>query len=234
MTKLCVKCNQNKDISEFDFLNSGNRRNTCRSCRNARRRQRREEDPELKARQQKQNRDSWQRNNWTVRTRERYQEDTEFRQKRLNSNEEYRQKHLAQIAKRKKSYSEAYYLKNKDRIKVVGREYRRKRRKEDPEFCLRTDIGAQISKALKEQKTFNTFDFLDYTPQELKAHLEKLFTPGMTWKNHNRYGWHIDHKIPQSWFDFSKPEQIRSCWALENLQPKWAKENLSKGNRYVG
>jgi len=42
--------------------------------------------------------------------------------------------------------------------------------------------------------------------------------------------WHIDHIIPVSAFNFTKPEHIdfNKCWALSNLQPLWAEENLSK------
>ena len=50
----------------------------------------------------------------------------------------------------------------------------------------------------------------------------------MIWGN---YGdWHIDHKIPISAFNFTKPEHedFKRCWALSNLQPLWAKDNISK------
>ena len=44
---------------------------------------------------------------------------------------------------------------------------------------------------------------------------------------------HIDHIVPKSHFRYEKPEdlQFKECWALHNLQPMWAKENLVKGNR---
>jgi hypothetical protein len=53
----------------------------------------------------------------------------------------------------------------------------------------------------------------------------------MTWEN---YGdWHIDHKIPVSAFNFSKASDIdfKRCWKLSNLQPLWAAQNVSKGNK---
>lgn len=49
------------------------------------------------------------------------------------------------------------------------------------------------------------------------------------------YGWHIDHKLPVASFNFDSPEHLdfKKCWALENLQPLWAKENISKGAKVV-
>lgn len=63
---------------------------------------------------------------------------------------------------------------------------------------------------------------------ELKQHLEKLFQPGMTWENWSRDGWHIDHIVPLSSFDLTDREQFLKACHFSNLQPLWAKENLSK------
>ena len=70
---------------------------------------------------------------------------------------------------------------------------------------------------------------VDYTIDQLKAHIEKQFKDGMSWENYGTH-WHIDHKIPIAVFNFEKPEDIdfRLCWSLKNLQPLEAKENLRK------
>ncbi len=74
-------------------------------------------------------------------------------------------------------------------------------------------------------------ELLDFSIEELRAHLEKLFLPGMNWSNHSRNGWHIDHIIPLAAHNYETPDDIdfKRAWALSNLRPLWAKENISKG-----
>jgi hypothetical protein len=52
----------------------------------------------------------------------------------------------------------------------------------------------------------------------------------MSWDNHGKHGWHIDHIRPCASFDFSDPEQQQQCFHYSNLQPLWAGDNLSKGS----
>tara|TARA_R100000008_G_scaffold27421_1_gene15201 strand:+ start:1050 stop:2237 length:1188 start_codon:yes stop_codon:yes gene_type:complete len=69
---------------------------------------------------------------------------------------------------------------------------------------------------------------------ELVRHLESLFKPGMSWDNYGSGengdhvgSWHIDHKIPISKFKGEHPNHYT------NLQPLWAQENMSKGNKVL-
>jgi len=50
----------------------------------------------------------------------------------------------------------------------------------------------------------------------------------MTWENHGKFGWHIDHIRPCCSFDLSKPADQFECFNYKNLQPLWAHENWSK------
>lgn len=52
--------------------------------------------------------------------------------------------------------------------------------------------------------------------------------------------WHIDHIRPCSSFNFVNEdgsvnqEAIKECWKLENLQPLYAEDNISKSSWYNG
>jgi len=90
-------------------------------------------------------------------------------------------------------------------------------------------IYASISKGSKGHRHWE--DLVGYTREQLKIHLEKQFTTGMTWENYGE--WHIDHKIPVSVFNYSCPDDLdfKRCWSLKNLRPLWATENERKGTR---
>jgi hypothetical protein len=94
--------------------------------------------------------------------------------------------------------------------------------------CLRS----RLSKALKTNiKSNSTTALLGCSIDDLKNHLETLFKPGMTWNNYGLKGWHIDHIVPLCSFDLSDSEQVKIACNYKNLQPLWAKENLSKGGK---
>lgn len=67
--------------------------------------------------------------------------------------------------------------------------------------------------------------------EELKAHLEKQFEPGMTWDNWTVNGWHIDHIKPLASFDLTDINELKLAVRFENLQPMWASKNQSKGSK---
>lgn len=63
-----------------------------------------------------------------------------------------------------------------------------------------------------------------YKPEDLKAHIERKFLPGMTWDN--RGTWHIDHITPISKFEIGTPFSVIN--ALNNLRPLWKEDNLKR------
>jgi hypothetical protein len=89
-----------------------------------------------------------------------------------------------------------------------------------------------IWKSLKQNKNGSILNYLPYSIEELKVHLELKFNNLMNWENYGMY-WHIDHIIPQSTFKFISmlDEEFLKCWALDNLQPLEAAENIRKSNK---
>lgn len=84
-------------------------------------------------------------------------------------------------------------------------------------------------KRLGTSKEGKTNELLGYSALDLKEHIEKQFTYGMSWNNWGE--WHIDHIKPVSRFD--KSEKMSIINSLDNLQPLWAKDNLTKSNKLL-
>jgi len=107
-------------------------------------------------------------------------------------------------------------------------------KKKDAAYRLRKNISCLIWGNLKKnggsKNGSSIFDYLPYSLQDLKSHLEDQFEDWMNWDN---YGpeWHLDHIIPQS--DLACKEFLE-CWSLENLQPLSKEDNLKKGASYNG
>lgn len=76
-------------------------------------------------------------------------------------------------------------------------------------------------------------ELVGYTVHQLKKHLESLFTAGMNWEKFSKGKIHIDHIVPKCKFNFNDANdaEFKACWGLSNLQPLWAKDNLSKNKR---
>jgi len=84
-----------------------------------------------------------------------------------------------------------------------------------------------ITRRFGGKKESTTYEILGYSAEQLKEHLETLFTDGMSWENWGE--WHIDHKIPVSKFEKDTDPKIVN--SLSNLQPLWASDNIKKSNR---
>ncbi len=88
-------------------------------------------------------------------------------------------------------------------------------------------MRARMWSALKGKSSGGYLARFGYSAKELKEHLERQFLPGMNWENYGK--WHVDHIRPCVSFDLSDDEQLAECWALANLQPLWASDNIRKG-----
>lgn len=104
----------------------------------------------------------------------------------------------------------------------------------DPCFRINIRMRVAIGKALKGKKDGRKWELLvGYTSKDLEAHLERQLPRGCAMRDFASGKLHIDHIIPKSMFDVTKPEELRACWALTNLRPLRAKANLKKGSKRV-
>lgn len=244
-TKVCTKCGVEKAHSEY--RKRAERpigiRSSCRECDVAAERRYRAvhkskpADPEksraTSARFRERHRD-------LVREREKAFRDAnreairEAERKRYAANREKirERKRLSRLANRDK------HIEAERANRECNREYHREKsrracakRRATPkgliENRVRSGINARIRGGTKFGKS--TFELLDFTPEQLVYHIEKQFTQGMSWEN---YGdWHIDHIIPCAEVNYETPYDLgfKIVWALTNLRPLWAEDNLRKG-----
>lgn len=113
----------------------------------------------------------------------------------------------------------------------VARRYRSKYLASSVRARVDNSVCAVIWAALREKKAGRPWESLvGYTVDDLMAHLERLFAPGMSWDNYGRAGWSIDHIVPRVAFSYSSPDDpdFARCWSLDNLQPLWAEDNRRK------
>jgi len=108
----------------------------------------------------------------------------------------------------------------------------KKRYKTDTLFKLRVTARVRLYEVLtryKYPKRGSIFHYLGCNIHTLKQHLELQFKNGMNWDN---YGdWHVDHIIPLA--SANTEEELIKLFHYTNLQPLWAEENLSKGDKLL-
>jgi hypothetical protein len=208
-TKVCSRCKIDKPRDAFG--SSRNRpsglRPYCKQCHNAGNAKWREANPEKMAALVRR---------WTKNNPERAE------QKR----QRWYQRHpgrSAELAARWRS-------ENIERCREISRASNRKRRATvHGSICSR--VGNALRACLANGKNWrSTFSLLPYTPLDLATHIERQFTVGMSWESFLRGEIHIDHIRPLASFNICgyEDDQFRQAWALSNLRPLWARENLTK------
>mgnify|MGYP003405137572 CR=1 FL=1 len=113
--------------------------------------------------------------------------------------------------------------------KAYQRAWFKRKRQTDIAFRISQHFTVLMHRALGKAKAGRSWKtFVDYSIEELMAHLERKFKQGMSWEN--KGDWHIDHIIPRSSFKYSSPDDtdFKKCWSLSNLQPLWAIDNIRK------
>ena len=156
----------------------------------------------------------------------------EHKEQIKESSKEYRQENKVHIKEYHKNYQQEH--------KAERNKYRTARKLRDPKFKLRRAFSNLVSNRLKRACTGksgkSTFNYVPYTVGELIIHLSKSFynrEDGLVMSLENYGLWHVDHIIPDISFNYTSPtdENFKKAWALTNLQPLWAKENLEKHSK---
>jgi len=262
MEKICTKCLVSKSLDFFTLRSNGSYLSQCRKCRSDYNTQKIKEkyknDPEFREKRKTQvdsyrskNKDkvkewssNWAKNNRdkvNARSREYYAENKEYfkekshksYQKRWDNDEEYRNT----INKRSKERHQLLY--NTDEVYrknyIDNQIKKHKERFETDElYKFKTVIRKVVGKSFNRMgytKKSKSMDILGADWNVVKEHIENKFQEGMTWENRGLYGWHIDHIIPLS--EAKNEEDVIRLSHYTNLQPLWAKDNMSKSDKIL-
>ncbi len=119
---------------------------------------------------------------------------------------------------------------------AAKRQRQNAKRYEDPMYRVNATIRAGINKSVRPgaKAGRGSFDLLGYSLDDLKSHIEAQFESWMTWDNHGVDTWHIDHIRPLASFSYDTPDHpdFKIAWALSNLRPLSAKDNLTKHTKW--
>jgi hypothetical protein len=128
--------------------------------------------------------------------------------------EKYYSENKNKIIQRSKDWREN----NKDQYNLTQKQYREKNKLL---HNLRVRLNISLKKYLKENKKYNTIEYLGCCISEFKLYLEYQFDKNMTWENYGTY-WEIDHTIPLS---------KGGSFHYSNTTPMTITENRSKSNK---
>ena len=107
-------------------------------------------------------------------------------------------------------------------------------------YRIAHNMRIAIWHSLKGNKHGHWETLVGYTVDQLREHIESLWEPWMNWDNWGvcKPGvdtWQIDHIRPIVSFDITSQEcdDFKKCWALENLKPLRAVDNLKKHDKWL-
>jgi len=155
----------------------------------------------------------------------------------------------------RREYDKQYYLKNKKKILESNRKWKednkdwvsdynhtygqqhkeeknireKKRRNEDPIYRMKLNLRRINRRSIKNFNVKGASNLLGCSYEEVREHLSKQFRDGMNWDNYGE--WHIDHIIPLA--SAETEDEVIKLYHYTNLQPLWAKDNLSKGAKII-
>jgi hypothetical protein len=231
-SKVCCICRLVKGFDEFHKNKSkkDGLQDLCKECRKLNSEKNKSKLSEYKKEWYKKNSDLLKKRS-NIRHHTKKEDINKKRREKYNIDETVRDKY--------KEQRKNYYKNNKDTItknaKIWGDNNKEKRNEISKKhynkyktlmICRR--LIKRTIKYLGTEKELSTIELLGYSPLLLKERMESKFTKGMTWENYGE--WHIDHIRPISSFD--KDESPSVINSINNLQPLWAFENLSKGSKY--
>jgi len=221
-TKVCGKCKLVKDICLFGISKQTKNgyRSTCNDCRKI-------EGREYKQKNKKKRKETVK--NYYQKNKEKISEKTKLLiSLDVERNRTIKLKSYHKNKEKNKEKLKLYRIKNREK----RTEYQRNKIKNDELYKLSSTMRSRLRNLYNKKnwsKTNKTFELVGCSAEFLKEHLQSQFKEDMSWENYG--SWHIDHIIPLS--SAQTTEEFNKLCHYSNLQPLWASENLSKGNKII-
>lgn len=218
-TKICKKCNTEKQINEFSKYKKYNKeyvRGICKKCINEYVKEHREKNKILLR---------------------------EKRKKYYKENSQIFEKYKIKYKDKRKEWCKKYREKNKEKIKIYIKEYNKKnkdirsikekeKRNKDKIYRLKINVRLMINDAFKRKGKYKIENTKNILGCDIDFFIKYLL---QTYINNYGYEWdgiekvHIDHIIPLSIANTT--EEIVKLCNYTNLQLLKAKDNIKKGNK---
>lgn len=240
--KICATCGKCKPLPEYYFINAkGKHMNNCKGCYSINRKgiTRRyieknkvainkrvseycKNNPQKRREYYYKNRDKL-----IALNKASYEKNREINiQKRKDWYQQNKESHAAA--------RERYAIGNKDKLRTARRKWENERLSEDMNYKLHKNLSGRIRFELKgiAKRSGRTEELIGCNIQQLKEFIENQFQEGMAWDNWETNGWHVDHRIPLSWFNLQNENCRKLAFNYKNLQPLWGVDNIKKKNFY--
>jgi len=232
LKKKCKDCNLDKKLSDFQYVKTRNIYEArCRKCKNIKQNNYLKSRPDLIEKNRINAKKYYLKDVEKAKEYRRQHYRKQDRERMLASRKEWYINNKQKHAQKRAEYESA----NKDRLRAARRKWENNRLSNDINYRMNKVLSSRIRHELKgdRKNTERTEALIGCTINELKSFIESQFEKEMTWDNWGTNGWHIDHRIPLSWFNLENENCRKLAFNYKNLQPLWSKDNLNKKNFYA-
>lgn len=229
-TKVCVKCNIEKPLNEFQYRNDSKKhRNDCKKCQSEHSKEQQKRTGYVPGEQRLKKKIEANKSPIKKCTKCGEEKSLDCFQVRTDVKAKtYRNDCITC-----RSDYVAEFKRTSEKSKKRQNERQKERRKEDPCFLMNQRIRSRLGSALKAngtKKNNHLVDLIGCTVPFFKEYFETLFKPGMSWDEKNFV---IDHIIPVSYFNLEDEEEQKICFHYTNMQPLTFAENAKKSNKLL-
>lgn len=215
--KKCSQCLLLKPHSSFYLYKKSKdgRRSSCVECCKNYKEQNKEKYKELTKKYNKKRKD--QKKQWALDNKDKV---NESKKKWTDSNKEKRKEYI-------KEYNKRYYQLNLEKRREYSKVKQKEYRQTNDLYRIKSNLRRRINRYIKK-KSKSTEDILGINYIDFLIYIQSKFTDGMSIEKLGNEI-HIDHIVPLS--SAKSEEELYKLCRYTNLQPLWAKDNLSKSDK---